>query len=761
MSIRAIRSRVVCDRETLERLWLTHRVFNERMPALISILMRMRRGEAGATNEERELYSTIARFILARGARDAPYLLNSVSIRDWKPGTALKQSAKVESSDGAIIEMTGSDWAERAAALSKDGRLLYDKTKLLGDLPDTLRQMLARESAAIISGHGELTKLWSKNHEQWLADKAKWESEHSSYLALRPRFDQFELDEGGPASKRRERWHKYIGWLSANPDLAAWRGGEAVVHELSEAAIKKVERARPANRAKRHAEEFWKANPELQALDKLHGYYEREFVRRRKTKRNPDGFDHRPTFTLPHPVKHPRWLVFNAPQTSPQGYRNLRLPEKASTMGHMQLLLLTGGPADDGKYPRDWMPVRFKADPRLADFKPCKTQTTANKGKIKGELREKDAYIFTDRKARMERMAQISGAKLMFRCAPDGSPMAAYLVFTCNIDDEPETEMAKALVWSETGELTKKGKKRKKVAVPDGLVACAVDLGIRNLGFATLARHSGGDAPSLLRSRNLWLSHEETKGSHPGRWSPGPDLHHIREHKSEIRKLRQQRGKPVRGEATHAELQDHITHLAEDRFKKGARAILDFALNTAQECKDGRLPYPRADVLVLENMANLIPDAEKERGINRSLIEFNRGHLVERLKQMAKDYGLRVQLVSPMGTSQVCSKCGRLGRRYTLRRDLKGDLMDIAFGPVEKLFACRCGHRANSDHNASVNLHRRFSMGDAAVKPYRDYLDKAPLKRGDAMRVIEAELLPALRKLHQVGPPEPDPDEPF
>lgn len=69
-------------------------------------------------------------------------------------------------------------------------------------------------------------------------------------------------------------------------------------------------------------QEFWKVNPELEALDKLHGFYEREYVRRRKTKRNPDGFDHRPTFTMPDAYRHPRWFVFNAPQTNPSGWRN-------------------------------------------------------------------------------------------------------------------------------------------------------------------------------------------------------------------------------------------------------------------------------------------------------------------------------------------------------------------------------------------------------------------------------------------------------
>jgi transposase len=725
--------------------------------------MQMRRGMSGATAEEHELYKKIANFILARSARDAPYLLNSVSIPNWKPATAIKLKVNLESKDGAKIKLTDADWAWKAEERSKNGQLLYDKQKLMGDLPDTLRQMLARETVAIISGHDELTKLWKQRHDEWLKQKVKWESEpeHKKYLELRYKFEQFEIEMGGPATKRRERWHKYLDWLQLHPELAGWRGGEAKIHELNEAAKKRIEKARPANRAKRRAEEFWKANPELNALDKLHGYYEREFMRRRKTKRNPDGFDHRPTFTLPHPLRHPRWFVFNAPQTSPQGYRNLALPKTEFAMGEIQLLLLTGEKSGN-EYPRDWVTIRFKADPRLADFKPCVVQKTATKGKIKGEARDKDAYRFTDRQLQAERNAQISGVKLMFRYRPDGTVKSAYLVFTCNVDDERWTQNARDLKWTETGELSKKGSKKKKVVLPDGLVACAVDLGIRNLGFGTIAQYQNGTT-TILRSRNIWTAQEEKTGSHPGRWSAGPDLAHLAQHKKKIRALRQLRGKPVPGESSHMELQNHITHMAEDRFKKGARAIINFALNTAQEKsgKEDRI-YPRADILILENLASLLPDAESERGINRALINFNRGQLVDRIKQMAVDYGLRVYEISPVGTSQVCSKCGKLGRRYSLKYDRENKCKDISFGPVEKLFACVCGHHGNADHNASVNLHRKFMMGEPAVKSFLDYRNKNDQERRSVVAALESALLPDLRALHKVGLPVWNPlDEPF
>jgi Putative transposase DNA-binding domain len=758
MAVRALPARLLCDRRTLGDLWRTHRAFNERLPAVLSILFRMRRGESGATPELRDLYRRIGWFITSCPSQNAPYLLNGVSIRGWQPATAEKLKANVPGPEGEPVEVTGASWAGEAALLSAQGQLLFDKHELLGDLPDSLRQVVVRECAAIISGHDELTRIWHCEHADWLRAKAAWEADegHRLYLAVRPLFEAFEAEVGGKATKRRGRWHLYLGWLRAHPDLAAWRGGPALVHELDEQARRRIARARPWKKRSVEAEEFWKVNPELGALDRLHGEYESRFVRRRKTKRNPDGFDHRPTFTLPHPVRHPRWFVFNAPQTSPAGYRNLRLPAEPGECGSIELRLLTGDVVD-GEYPKSWVRLEFRGDPRLSDFTRVIVQRPVTKGKDKGQMRDREAYEFWDRHFRMRREAQISGAKLLFRDVrlhPDGSlqDASAYLIFTCTVEDLPLTENARLIQWSETGEVTRSGKKRKAKTLPPGLVTCAVDLGCRNLGFATLAVGEEG-RPRVLRARNLWVGDEETGG---GR-SAGPDLAHIGRHKRDLRRRRRLRGKPVKGERSHVELQGHIDHMAEDRFKKGARAIINFALNTdaAVDKKTGA-PYPRADVLLLENLENLVPDAERERGINRALLQFNRGHLVQRVKEMAADVGLRVFEVSPVGTSQVCSGCGALGRRYSVRRDPEAGKPVIHFGEVEKLFACpECAYRANADHNASVNLHRRF-YADEAVRAYTEFRALSPERRRERVREVEERLLrpqgerPSLAVMHLV-----------
>lgn len=764
MGTRAIRSRAIVDGSALRDAWRTHYVFNERLPSIIGILFKMRRCEFGENGAERELYQRIGQFITACSAQNADYLVNSISVKGWKPATAKKYKAKITVSDGDLLEIAGDSWADQAAELSAAGKLLFDKEALHGDLPSCMRQMLNREAVAIISGHDELTRNWHKAHREWLKRKADWEREpeHKLYLALRPAFDEFESEAGGQATKRRGRWHLYLDWLRRHPELAGWRGGRAAVQELDAAARLRVRRAKPWKQRSVEADEFWRVNPELRALDKLHGYYEREFIRRRKTKKNADGFDHRPTFTMPDPMRHPRWFVFNAPQTNPSGYRNLVIPNSPNAIGSVDLLLLCGDKVN-GKYPARWATVPFRADPRLSQFRKVMQQQTIHRGEKKGQPVERAAFRFRDKQLNLDRPAQISGIKLILqdvRLDGRGSPRSAAvcLVFTCSIDDLPLSEKAKAVKWNETGEITKKGKKRKTKTLPAGLVSYAVDLDTRGIGFGTLAISGVSkdgethDGVRVLRSQNLRLVHKERSGMHPGRVSAGPELAHIGFHKRTLKRLRRLRGKPVSGEATHVELQSHVDNMGEDRFKKGARLVVNSAINTCQSAAkvSGEI-LPRADVLLLENLENLLPDAERERGINSTLIKWNRGQLVKRIKELAADAGLKVYEVSPIGTSQVCCRCGSLGRRYSIERDTEDRRPIIRFGPVERLFACpACGYRANSDHNASVNLHRRFALDDRAVQSYFAWKNKPEPERKAELEGLENQLRQTLEREHRL-----------
>ncbi|HVT89436.1 MAG TPA: hypothetical protein VHD56_11330 [Tepidisphaeraceae bacterium] len=764
MSVRAIKARIVCDKATLNQLWRTHTVFNQRLLPIIGILFKMRRGEVGTTEELRRIYKDIGLYITNYSSQQAEYFLNAISLPDkpWKCSTPQRyKSMEIKSPDGSVREIAFTDWMSQAIELSKKQQLVFDKDKLHGDLPGCIRQMISRESVAIISGHDELIKIWHQEHDKWLKEKAEWEAgeQQRQYLAVKPLFDEFEKSVGGKIRQRRGRWHKYLDFLRSTPQLAAWRGGEAKVNNLDEAALKRVQKARPRKRRSVEAEEFWKINESLRELDKLHGQYEKKFVRRGRPKRNPDGFKHRPTFTEPHPTLHPRWFVFNAPQTNPSGWSDLQIPTTPNQMGSVSLILLTGEKNGD-KFPSAPTTVRFKADPRLCDFQKTVVRSKSKRGKSKGQEVDKAAFVWRDRQLNIDRPATIGGIKLIFDVRADGSPSAAFLVFTCDIKSLPLSDRARETKNEFSEEKNAKGKSKfKGRKVPDGLVSMAVDIGIRHVGFATLARwHRDERRIELLRSRNIHLDSAET-GS--------PNLSAIAKHKKTLRRRRGQRGDPIMGETSHMELQQHIDGMADDRFKKAARAIINLALNAKGDInkKDGN-PYPRADILILENLANLLPDAEKERGINSALIEFNRGQLVDRVKQLANDVGLKVFEVSPVGTSQVCHVCGSLGRRYSIRREAenRGERASpvIHFGPTDSLFACpKCPAKdskhadapftCNSDYNAARNLQRRFYLDNDALSAYPVGQAKKA-HRDSAYASIDPDLNKRLRKLH--GLPE-------
>jgi hypothetical protein len=113
--------------ETLEALWRTHKIFNDRLREILALLFRMRRGECGESPEDQALYREIALFITGCPSNNAPYLLNSVCIKNWVPTTARKIKATISDPNGELIEVTGETWAERAAQLSAHGDLLFDK----------------------------------------------------------------------------------------------------------------------------------------------------------------------------------------------------------------------------------------------------------------------------------------------------------------------------------------------------------------------------------------------------------------------------------------------------------------------------------------------------------------------------------------------------------------------------------------------------------------------------------------------------------
>jgi hypothetical protein len=777
MSVRAIKARIVCEQNTLDQLWRTHRVFNDELIPVLRQFNELKRGEDATRPEHSRAFMW---GVLRQDAKNAYDRIIKAATGSDKNATAKgwfrKEEAKLDEAlrnhdenalkqlrfaneDSAQAHLNNLRQYRSAFDLFVNGwRPLAKLRRQLECLPKFIESRLYQEAVAVISGHDELTKLWQKDHEQWLKDRAAWEAgeDQKKYLAVKHYFDAFEKAVGGKIRQRRGRWHKYLDFLRANPQLAAWRGCAAEVSELDEASNKRVRKARPRKRRSVEAEEFWKINPELRVLDRLHGEYEKRFVRRGKLKRNPDGFKHRPTFTEPGATIHPRWFVFSAPQTKPGGWKNLMLPGTSGKMGAIELLLLAGEKSNE-RYRASWTPIRFKADPRLADFQPTVVKAKSTKGKNKGAEIDKPAFVWLDRQlGPPPRQASIGGVKLMFDLRRDGTPTAAFLVFTCDVDSLPLSDKAKEAKNEFSEEKNAKGKSTfKGRKLPDGLVSLAVDIGIRHVGFATLARWSATEKKTdLLRARNIQIGSSQT--------GP-PDLASLARHKRTLRRRRGQRGDPIKGESSHIELQQHIDNMAEDRFKKAARAIINLALNAAGDIdKKTAQAFPPADVLILENLANLLPDAEKERGINTALIEFNRGQLVDRVKQLADDVGLKVFEISPVGTSQVCHRCGSLGRRYSIRREAenRGERSKpmIHFGPTESLFACpKCAalgkkqvgapFTCNSDYNAACNLQKRFYLGEQFVSAYPAGQAKKS-QRDAAYAQFDPDLNARLRKLH-------------
>lgn len=592
--------------------------------------------------------------------------------KDWREIELyyfLKVNPEIKELDKARKEYR---WATMAQSLIKRRILLFDRGVHLPNLPSPYRRKMYEMAYQLISGHKELAKTWENDRKKWSKEKANWEKEHNDYMEnWRPQFLAFEREVKGKITKRRRRWHLYLEWLSKNPGgIAGWRGKATGVNSISDEGKIRIDRASKWKKRSVEAEEFFKVNPELKAIDELHKEYEEKFVRGWVKKKNSDGFYHRPTFTMPSSERHPAWFTFQ----KDVAYSDLNIAN-----GTVKLNILdSDDPAERQAY---WESFRFKFDPRLNLFEQAEKK---NIGRKSYSLLYRD-YNLVQNGNPLNRPAEIRGIKLMFHPAQaDGTP---YLVFTCDISDLEESEKAKAVKWEEKE--TEEGKVINERFIPVGLVTCALDLGIHHMAVATIRRNG-----KIIRTRFIWDKDKGRNGL-----QSGASLKHIAKHKWELRKGLRERGKPIKGEESFIELRDHITSMGEDRFKKGARKIVSFAHNNG------------VDILILEKLEGLIPSAERERGINKALIQWNRGNLVKWIKQLAQDAGIRAIEVKQYRSSQVCSKCGSMGRRYTIVRNPEIKKLEVDFGEVKPLFGCpedNCLLGVNSDFNASVNLHKIF-----------------------------------------------------
>ena len=113
--------------------------------------------------------------------------------------------------------------------------------------------------------------------------------------------------------------------------------------------------------------------------------------------------------------------------------------------------------------------------------------------------------------------------------------------------------------------------------------------------------------------------------------------------------------------------------------------------------------YPGC-VLLFERLRNIkAKGGSKSRRMNRKRANQLRGKINRRAKEKAFVLGTVTVEVNPHGTSQYCSRCGRLGERFSYQ---EGKRIKANWG---KLFWCpHCRYEANADWNASVNVHHSF-----------------------------------------------------
>jgi IS605 OrfB family transposase len=633
MALKSFQAKVQCETpEQRQYLELTHRLFCEHLAPVVKILYGAIRGRQGP--EFQRILRTIT------GSQQAHGQIEAITSLASKPGSGGKCG-----------------WKDLARLLLGEQRILFDRDKLLPGLSSEFRRKVFDTAFQIILGHRAKLAAWRQEHVEWRKRKAEWEANHPEYLAVRPIILAFSEAEGKVA-KRRGRWHRWLDFLASHPELAAWRGGPATVESLTPEEWSKVKQKRRRAVAEAFSI-FFSKNPELKELDETHGSYERDFVRPWAKRHHHDGFKHAPTLTLPSVRKHPAWFSFKSDST----YRGLDLAEATIELKVIQ--------AEDveNRSPRGFVAYRFFADARLRRFR--KLSATVKSGLETCDL----AYHALD--GLSPRPAKVKGIKLVFN---HGQP---YLYFTVFVQDAPSRlTIAQDRIdkYGHRWTLTKVQEAQREGPIR----TMAIDLGIRHTAAATVMEDD-----KLLGSR--FIHHRPVLFSTGKQVTGIATLDQIAARKRALRDRLRKRGRPVEGEESCRRLSRHIRQMSEDRFKKSATAIVDFARSRG------------VHLIVMEKLDTLVPDAERERGINRALVNWNRGQLARWVKMLGEEYGLRIVEVPPFWTSRICHRCNHLGQRYSLENGI------MTPGPVGKLFGCpACGYRCNADFNASVNLHRVF-----------------------------------------------------
>jgi len=659
---------------------------------MVELYLRMRKGK------HRETARKIAEIILKSPKNTAAAIMEGLTAKEWTSTRTTEWANLVRerrNAEGLLFdrhESVGSADGRNACCQRQQGprKKPTDPSRL--PVSSKFWRWLCDDACEVLKSNRGQMDDWRSEYREWRDEKTQWEKDHPEFMAFwNGLYQQFRQDceraqieaqqakgqkptfrkRGGRQwGKRFERWHLWPEWIEQHPEILAWRGQAAaadfkpVPQQEKDALRKRFKRQDKYIGAL--LDKLRESNSELAELDRLRRAYERQYVRFRRF----------PTLTLPDPDKHPRWMSLERDCL----YKGFD-PEK----GTIKLSLV--GENADGVWYMDWFDVQVQVDRRL---KPSfRREVFGREGRlppfIEGRVGRK---LSQPAPSPAERQSGVAGAKLIFKQG------AAHLTFTIiDQDRAPRVKPRK---------VADRRCPADNIFDPQGdripLRVVAVDLGVR---------HVGGYAVAEGRFENgAWSVGYITKGIVSG--PQVPERFSIDAHHRQLKWARRLRGKPVFDEESCAELQDHVTHMGEDRFKKAAHAIVELARRHD------------VHVILFENLKGFVPSACDERWANRTRSKMLRRKTVEMVKAQCHDFGFYCnEEISPKLTSHICSKCFRPGWRFSMKakqpwsekqpRSKCRDFGYPAWDAGGHLFRCpHCGYRVNADINAAGNLVAKF-----------------------------------------------------
>lgn len=169
----------------------------------------------------------------------------------------------------------------------------------------------------------------------------------------------------------------------------------------------------------------------------------------------------------------------------------------------------------------------------------------------------------------------------------------------------------------------------------------------------------------------------------------GKEAPHIQRKYSKMRRHLYIHGHP---RVAKKKIKNKENHKTKDLNHKISRAIVNEAAQQACGIK-------------LERLSSIRQTARQSRSSRPALHSWSFYQLQQMIEYKAKLLGVPVAYVDPAYTSQMCSRCGRLGTRNG------------------KDFTCSCGHVDHADANASFNIALRplIEEGDGRLHQDRDW----------------------------------------